>query len=62
MISFDFHHLGAFFRPELSRLISYRARPPLKAPSWILNLKMAIFKRGNGESGNGEYWGISGNL
>ena len=37
MISFDFHHLGAFFVRNYR--VSYHARPPLKAPSWILNLK-----------------------
>ena len=37
MISFDFHRLGAFFVRNYR--VSHHARPPLRAASWILNLK-----------------------
>ena len=58
MSSFDFHHLGAFFRPELSRF-------PLFSPSFegaILDSKLENVgptQSGGGGGGGGESEGKS---
>ena len=41
MFSFDFHHLGTCFFVRSHR-VSHHARPPLRTPSWIINLKTLV--------------------